>query len=223
VRGKISHDVLPRAGREAGAFPEVPTFQRYEVRDVLGEGATSIVYSAWDRELHRPVAIKLLRESVGLSDLSRQRFRREAQAAAGMAHPNVVTLYDAGEQDGRPYLVLELVEGKSLSETLQNNRGFRREHVELLAKAARGAGAVHAKGIVHRDLKPGNILVTARGRTQDRRLRPGAPRGDDAGAHRAGATLGTPYTWLRNRSNRGPGKDHAADRRVRLGASSTRS
>jgi hypothetical protein len=78
-----------------------PAFSRYEVRGVLGEGATSVVYSAWDRDLHRPVAIKLLRETAGLSDLARLRFRREAQAAAGMAHPNVVTLYDAGEQDGR--------------------------------------------------------------------------------------------------------------------------
>src|SRR6516162_1069730 len=132
-----SHESEEKQEPASRRFPE---FSRYDVREILGEGATSVVYSAWDRELHRPVAIKLLRESAGLSDLARQRFRREAQAAAGMAHPNVVTLYDAGEQDGRPYLVLELVEGRSLSETLQKNPGFRREHVELLAKAARGVG-----------------------------------------------------------------------------------
>ncbi len=183
-----------------------PTFTRYEVRAVLGEGATSVVYSAWDRELHRPVAIKLLRETAGLSELARQRFRREAQAAAGMAHPNVVTLYDAGEQDGRPYLVLELVEGKSLSETLQKNPGFRREHVELLAKAAHGAGAVHAKGIVHRDLKPGNILVTPTGEPKIGDFGLVHLEGTTLELTRAGATLGTPYYMAPEQVESRPGK-----------------
>ncbi|HVE39250.1 MAG TPA: protein kinase [Planctomycetota bacterium] len=185
------------------AFPQ---FSRYEVREVLGEGATSVVYAAWDRELHRPVAIKLLRESAGLSDLARQRFRREAQAAAGMAHPNVVTLYDAGEQDGRPYLVLELVEGRSFSETLQKNPGFRREHVALLAKAARGVGAVHAKGIVHRDLKPGNILVTPSGEPKIGDFGLVHLEGTTMELTRAGATLGTPYYMAPEQVESRPGQ-----------------
>jgi tetratricopeptide (TPR) repeat protein/tRNA A-37 threonylcarbamoyl transferase component Bud32 len=183
-----------------------PQFSRYEVREVLGEGATSVVYSAWDRELHRPVAIKLLRESAGLSDLARQRFRREAQAAAGMAHPNVVTLYDAGEQDGRPYLVLELVEGRSFADTLEKNPGFRREHVELLAKAARGVGAVHAKGIVHRDLKPGNILVTPSGEPKIGDFGLVHLEGTTMELTRAGATLGTPFYMAPEQVESRPGQ-----------------
>jgi serine/threonine protein kinase len=176
------------------------------VRGVLGEGATSVVYSAWDRELQRPVAIKLLRESSVLSELARQRFRREAQAAAGMAHPNVVTLYDAGEQDGRPYLVLELVEGRSFSETLEKNPGFRREHVELLAKAARGVGAVHAKGIVHRDLKPGNILVTPSGEPKIGDFGLVHLEGSTMELTRAGATLGTPFYMAPEQVQSRPGE-----------------
>ncbi len=183
-----------------------PTFARYDVRDVLGEGATSVVYSAWDRELHRPVAIKLLRETAGLSDLARQRFRREAQAAAGMAHPNVVTLYDAGEQDGRPYLVLELVEGRSFSEMLQKHPGFRREHVDLLAKAARGVGAVHAKGIVHRDLKPGNILVSPSGEPKIGDFGLVHLEGTTLELTRAGATLGTPFYMAPEQVESRPGQ-----------------
>src|SRR5215831_5252298 len=206
------HDVPKNPSR---VFPQ---FSRYDVREVLGEGATSVVYSAWDRELHRPVAIKLLRESAGLSDLARQRFRREAQAAAGMAHPNVVTLYDAGEQDGRPYLVLELVEGKSFSETLQKNPGFRRGHVELLAKAARGAGAVHAKGIVHRDLKPGNILVTPTGEPKIGDFGLVHLEGTTLELTRAGATLGTPYYMAPEQVESRPGKITARTDVYGLGA-----
>jgi tetratricopeptide (TPR) repeat protein/tRNA A-37 threonylcarbamoyl transferase component Bud32 len=198
-----SHESEEKQEPASRRFPE---FSRYDVREILGEGATSVVYSAWDRELHRPVAIKLLRESAGLSDLARQRFRREAQAAAGMAHPNVVTLYDAGEQDGRPYLVLELVEGRSFSETLQKNPGFRREHVELLAKAARGVGAVHAKGIVHRDLKPGNILVTPSGEPKIGDFGLVHLEGTTMELTRAGATLGTPFYMAPEQVESRPGQ-----------------
>jgi tetratricopeptide (TPR) repeat protein/tRNA A-37 threonylcarbamoyl transferase component Bud32 len=164
----------------------LPSFSRYEVRARIGEGISAVVYRAWDRELQREVALKVLHESALLSDLGRERFRREAEAAAGLAHPNVVAVFDAGEEAGRPYLVMELVEGHPLR--------VAREPVCLVTieKAARGVAAAHAKGIVHRDLKPANILVTAAGE----------PKVADFGlAHlmdrtveltRTGATLGTP-------------------------------
>src|SRR5437762_2764372 len=78
----------------------LPTFSRYEVRGRLGQGVSSIVYRAWDRELRRDVALKVLHETALLSDIGRERFRRETQAAAGLAHPNVVVVYDAGEEAG---------------------------------------------------------------------------------------------------------------------------
>jgi serine/threonine-protein kinase len=158
----------------------------------VGEGATAIVYRAWDRELRRDVAIKVLRESVALGQLPRDRFRREAQATAGLSHPNIVQVYDAGESDGRLYLIMELVGGRPLSDLVRENRTSPRDLVALVEKAARGAAAAHAKGIVHRDLKPANILVASNGE----------PKVGDFGlAHladstldltRTGSALGTP-------------------------------
>jgi tRNA A-37 threonylcarbamoyl transferase component Bud32 len=173
----------------ASGLLELP---RYEIRDRLGEGATAIVYSAWDRELKRPVALKVLKDTAGMSAIARERFHREARAAAGLGHPNVVTVYDAGEKDGRLYLVLELVEGRPLGQILQEGAQPIERLLKLVEKAARGMGAAHAKGIVHRDLKPANILVTA----------DGEPKVADFGlAHlvdstteltRTGTALGTP-------------------------------
>jgi tetratricopeptide (TPR) repeat protein/tRNA A-37 threonylcarbamoyl transferase component Bud32 len=169
--------------------PEIP---RYEILERLGQGSTAIVYRARDRELHRLVALKVLHEATGFSEIARQRFRRESQAAASLAHPRVITVYDAGETEGRLYLVMELVEGRSLSDILVKKELDLVARLRLLEKAARGVAAAHEKGIVHRDLKPGNIMVDSTGE----------PKVGDFGlAHlvdssqeltRAGAALGTP-------------------------------
>lgn len=132
---------------------------RYDLRESLGEGATSVVCRAWDRELRRDVALKMLR--AGLGPALRERFRREAQALAGVVHPNVLAVYDAGERDGVPYLVLELVRGRPLD--LHDPARDPRKRVALLERAARGVAAAHEKGFVHRDLKPENLLVTDSG------------------------------------------------------------
>src|SRR5262245_20896675 len=79
---------------------------RYELRAALGEGATAVVYRAWDRELNRWVAVKVLNNRASMSETARLRFRREAQAAASLAHPNLITVFDAGEHDGRLFLVM---------------------------------------------------------------------------------------------------------------------
>lgn len=157
------HDSLLEHEREVeGGAPEVPHVPRYEILGLQGEGATSTVYRARDRELNRAVALKVLRVAVSWSEVARQRFRREAQAMAGLAHPNVVAVYDAGEERGQPYIAMELVEGRSLQEVMSEGGG-RDRLIRLLEGAARGVAAAHAKGIVHRDLKPSNILVTAEG------------------------------------------------------------
>jgi serine/threonine protein kinase len=169
-----------------------PELSRYEIRDPLGEGTSAIVHRAWDRQLNRPVAIKILRDAMVMSELARQRFQREAQAAAGISHPSIVTVHDAGEAAGRPYLVMELVEGRPLNEILKAGAMDERTRLELLEKVARGLECAHAKGIVHRDLKPANIIVTPAGEPK---------LGDFGLAHlidsqteltRAGAALGTP-------------------------------
>ncbi len=173
--------------RPAEAFP---TFARYEIRARLGEGVSAVVYRAWDRELRREVALKVLHEIAVTNDVGRERFRRETQAAAGLAHPNVVAVYDAGEEAGRLYCVMELIDGRLLREALQDAALSEDARLRLIEGAARGLAAAHARGIVHRDIKPANILVTASG----------DPKVADFGlAHlmdqeltRSGATLGTP-------------------------------
>ncbi|HEX7896128.1 MAG TPA: protein kinase [Planctomycetota bacterium] len=135
--------------------PEIP---RYEIRERIGEGATAVVYAAWDRQLRRDVALKVLRERALLGETAELRFRREARAAAALTHPNLVAVYDAGEAGGRLYIVMELVAGRSLKGLIRDPGAPR-----ILEKAARGVAAAHEKGIVHRDLKPANILVGAGG------------------------------------------------------------
>jgi serine/threonine-protein kinase len=138
------------------------------------------------------VALKVLRQDATRSQLAVQRFHREARAAAGLAHPNLITVYDVGDEKDQFYLVMELVEGRSLAELLKEGSSPFPETVRLLEKVARGVGVAHEKGIIHRDLKPGNILVTPSGE----------PKVGDFGlAHvvestqeltRTGTTLGTP-------------------------------
>jgi tRNA A-37 threonylcarbamoyl transferase component Bud32/tetratricopeptide (TPR) repeat protein len=192
-RGSLTTNDLIRIVREQGRRTEGGLdLPRYEIRARLGEGSTALVYNAWDRELKRPVALKVLRESSSFSDVARQRFRREAQAAAGLRHPNVVMVYDAGEHEGRLFLVMELVEGHTLGKAMRDERGDLPRLLRLFERAARGVAAAHAQGIVHRDLKPENILVTTGGE----------PKVGDFGlAHvvdsslpltRTGAVLGTP-------------------------------
>ncbi len=136
---------------------------RYELGERLGEGGAAAVHRGWDLELLRPVAIKILRDGGCASRTQRARFEREARVAAGLSHPNVVTIFDAGEAEGRLYLVMELVDGKPLGALLEAGGLRRRERLELLEKVARGMAVAHAGGIVHRDLKPANILVSASG------------------------------------------------------------
>src|SRR6185503_11062593 len=182
-----SRTAAPGAGGSLAAPP--PALSRFEIQDVVGQGATAVVYRARDRQLNRTVAVKVLRDMPGMNEVVRERFRREGQAAAGLAHPNVVTVYDAGEEGGVSYLIMELVEGRPLDQLIKEPKA---DLLPLLEKAARGVAAAHERGIVHRDLKPANILVTPSGE----------PKVGDFGlAHivetrteltRTGTALGTP-------------------------------
>src|SRR4051812_18722054 len=127
-----------------------PGLARYEIRQRVGEGSTAVVYHAWDRDLSRPVALKLLRDEVSLDPLGRERFQREVDAATTLSHPNLVTVYGSGVAGGRPFLVMELVKGLPFSELLRQRRPDERAGAALLEKASRGVGAAHVAGIVHR-------------------------------------------------------------------------
>jgi serine/threonine-protein kinase len=170
-----------------------PGLARYELRQRVGEGATATVYHAWDRELERPVAVKLLRDEVSLDPIGRQRFQKEVDAAMKLYHPNLVSVFAAGEASGRPYLVMELVKGRTLSEIIRQRKFNEREIVRVIEQASRGVAALHARGVIHRDLKPANILVTAAGEVKVMDF--GLARDTDASkasATATGSALGTP-------------------------------
>ena len=124
------------------------------------------VYLAQDTRLQRSVAVKVLPAAFAENAERRQRFEQEARATATLNHPNVMAVFDVGVDDGIPYVVLELLEGETLSTALARGPLPVRRATELARQIAEGLAAAHAKGIVHRDLKPDNIFVTADGRAK---------------------------------------------------------
>ena len=133
---------------------------RYRVEDVLGRGGMATVYLAQDDELDRPVAIKVLAGHLADDPAFRDRFVREARLAAQLSHPNVVQIYDSGEDDGTPYIVMECVEGGSLADELDAETRLDSDRVvDLGVQGCAGLEHAHAAGLVHRDIKPGNLLL----------------------------------------------------------------
>ena len=143
-------------------------FGPYEILGRLGRGGMGLVYRAWDGRLHREVAVKLLR--LDDSDAGwerpapglRERFLQEARAASALNHPNICTVFDIGEKDGAPYLVMELMEGETLQARIERSVVPVEEMVQYGVEIAGALGAAHARGIVHRDIKPANIFLVER-------------------------------------------------------------
>ena len=137
---------------------------RYGVERTLGGGGMAVVYLARDEELGRPVAVKVLAENLADDPELRERFVREARLAARLSHPNVVRVYDAGEEDGLPFIVMECVDGESLAETIRREGRIDPDRVvELGVQACAGLEHAHRAGLIHRDVKPANLLTTADG------------------------------------------------------------
>jgi eukaryotic-like serine/threonine-protein kinase len=133
---------------------------RYRIGDVLGRGGMATVYVAQDEELERPVAIKVLAGHLADDPSFRDRFVREARLAAQLSHPNVVQIFDAGEDDGTPFIVMEYVDGHTLSGELDEVSRLDPERVvDLGVQVCAGLEHAHAAGLVHRDIKPGNLLL----------------------------------------------------------------
>jgi serine/threonine-protein kinase len=144
----------------------VQTFaeSRYRIERSLGHGGMAIVYLAHDRELNRPVALKVLAEQYAQDETFRARFVREAQIAARLAHPNVVQVFDVGEEEGRPYIVMECVEGETLADVLRRRGKLPpAEARDLALQACAGLAHAHGAGLVHRDVKPQNLILRADG------------------------------------------------------------
>lgn len=180
------------------ATPEGPpilpeTLGRYRIVRYLGGGGMGDVYLALDPQLHRQVAVKTLRVNPSRRDptSARQRFLREARAAARVRHPHICPIYDVGEQDGVPYAVMAYIEGTNLAEWLKHERPDASKAVELVRKVAHGLEAIHAQGIVHRDLKPANILLDAHGEPLVTDFGLARPENDEAALTQEGDVLGT--------------------------------
>jgi len=133
---------------------------RYQIDELVGEGAMARVFKAYDPKIDRTLAIKLLKSQLLADDEYRARFLREAKGAGILSHPNIVTVFDVGEEDNHPYLAMEWVEGATLADLLKEGKTFTpKEVVDIGIQLCRALDYAHRKGIVHRDIKPGNIML----------------------------------------------------------------
>ena len=187
----------------------------YQLVEPLGAGGMGEVWRALDPALRRHVAIKIL-PSQYLQDPDRlRRFEQEAQAAGMLNHPNVLTVYAVGQQDGFPYLVTELLEGMTLRQKLAAGALSDAKALEYTDQLVQGLAAAHAKGIVHRDLKPENVFITDDERVKIldfglAKLAPSGPQQDALTQTATGVTLGTP-AYMAPEQVRGQTVDHRAD------------
>ncbi len=155
----LSPDAEDDAAEPGPAAPRWPQVAGYEIVGELGRGAMGVVYRARQRSLNRLVALKMVLNGEYAGSEQVARFRREAELIAQLQHPNVVQIYDVGEQDGRPFFAMELVAGGSLARRLAGTPQDMRAAADLIQTLARAVHAAHRLGIIHRDLKPANILL----------------------------------------------------------------
>ena len=140
---------------------------RYEIQELIGTGGMSDVYRARCNKLNRVVAVKVLKQEFSENREFVAKFRREAEAAANLMHPNIVTVYDVGEDNGISYIVMELVDGYTLKEYIEKkSRLAINECISIAIPIASGIEAAHNKNIIHRDIKPQNVIISKDGKVK---------------------------------------------------------
>ena len=165
--------------------------ERYQLVSVLGRGGMGDVWLACDQRLQRDVAIKVLRPELAAEPRVRQRFEDEARAAAQLTHPNVVTVYDTGDDDGTPFIVMERLSGRTLADVVREGSVSLEQAGRWADEILAAVAAAHGAGVLHRDIKPGNVLLAADGsvKVADFGI---AKIADDFDATTTGVVLGTP-------------------------------
>lgn len=164
---------------------------KYEVQQLVGEGAMGVVYRALDPMLNRSVAVKVMNDALALDESFRTRFLREARAAGSLQHPNVITVYDCGETDGHLYIAMEFVEGTDLEQVIASKVPLTLpEKLDIVIGVLNGLAYAHKRGIVHRDMKPANIRVNEEGRALIMDF--GIAHTTSSNVTKTGLVLGTP-------------------------------
>ncbi len=164
---------------------------KYQITDVLGEGAMGVVYRAYDPILDRYLAVKVMSAVIASDTQLRERFMREARAAGSLQHPNVVTIYDFGEAGEHLYIAMEFIEGADLSEIIRRRDPLSlAQRLDIVIDALNGLAYAHGRGVVHRDVKPANIRVSAEGR--GKLMDFGIARVNSSELTKSGEMIGTP-------------------------------